>query len=121
MKAITCHREEALVLGGAIRLLVLNHDQHHVRLGIDAPPTIEVAAGECTLLRPCRRDLVAWHPDPHRLCRQIVARYPMAAGELRVLRGGVAYFGRDPCLFTRLEAYTLGHADATRCCAQHPE
>jgi hypothetical protein len=121
MKALTCHREDALVLGGAIRLLVLHHDRHRVRLGIEAPPAIEVTAGDCSTLRPRRRDLIAWHPDPQQLCRQIAARYPQAADGLRVLRGGVAYFGRDPCLFTRLESYTLGHADAARCCAQHPK
>jgi hypothetical protein len=119
MKALTCRREDALVLGGAIRLLVLHHDQHRVRLGIDAPPAIEVTAGDRTVLRPRRRDLVAWHPEAEQLCRQIAARYPQAAEDLRVLRTGVAYFGRDPCLLTQLEAYTLGHADATRCCAQH--
>ena len=120
MKALTCRREDALVLGGAIRILVLNHDQQRVRLGIEAPPAIEVTAGERTVLRPGRRDLVAWHSDPQQLCRQIAARYPQADVDLRVLRSGVAYFGTDPCLLTRLEAYTLGHADATRCCAQHP-
>lgn len=121
MKLLTCHREDAIVLGGAIRILVLHHDQHRVRLGVDASPAIEVTAGDRTAWRPRRRDLIAWHADPHRLCRQIVARYPAAADEVRVLRSGVAYFGGDPCLFTELEAYTLGHADATKCCAQHPK
>lgn len=120
MKALTCRREDALVLGGAIRILVLHHDRQRVRLGIEAPPAIEVIAADRSTLRLRRRDLIAWHADPQQLCRQIAARYPQAADELKVLRDAVAYFGTDPCLLTRLEAYTLGHADATKCCAQQP-
>ena len=119
MNALTCHREDALVLGGVIWILVLHHDDHRVRLGIDTPPAIEVTAGDRSELRPRRRDLIAWHPDPQQLCQQIAARYPRAADDLRVLRSGVAYFGTDPCLLTQLESYTLGHSDAMRCCAQH--
>ena len=120
MNVLTCRREDALVLGGTIRLIVLNHDRHCVRLGIEAPPAVDVTPADRAALRPRRRDLIAWHPDPQQLCRHIAARYPQAAGDLRVLRQGVAYFGSDPCLFTRLESYTLGHADATERCAQHP-
>lgn len=117
MHIITCRREEAFVLGGTIRILVLHHDRDRIRLGIAMSPEIDVAPGE---IPPRRRDLIAWHPDPQALVRQIAERFPAAADDVRAIRTGVAYFGTDLCLYSLLEAYTWGHADACRCFQTQP-
>jgi hypothetical protein len=106
--AITLHQEQSLRIGRTIRVLVLAARDGRVRLGIEAPPRIDVRRDESASYDPLRRDLVHWHPDPQRLVQLIRSRFPEVEDDLRLTRTGVAYFGPDPCLFALMAAFTDG-------------
>ena len=115
MKAFTRTQEQALVVGDTIRILVLGAGADGVRLGIDAPAGLDVQCEESW--EPAggrRRDLVVWHPDPHRLVERLIARFPAAAQTVRVVRTSVAYFGVDPCLYAQMTTYLQGVRDGER-------
>lgn len=111
MRAFTRRQEEGLVVGDAIRVLVLGVEANGVRLGVEVPVGVDVRREETW--EPGsgrRRDLVSWHPRPQQLAEAVVERFP-AAGEVRVVRTGVAYFGSDPCLFVQMAMYAQGVRD----------
>jgi sRNA-binding carbon storage regulator CsrA len=115
MRAFTRRQEQTLIVGEAIRVLVLGVGPEEVRLGLEVPAGMDVRLEETwESTDGRRRDLVAWHPDPHRLAELVAARFPTAAGEVRVVRTGVAYFGSDPCLYAQMAVYAQGLRDGER-------
>lgn len=113
VRTFTRGPEQSLLIDETIRVQVISSSTEHLRLLIDAGPGIDIVEEEqWEPLTGRRRDLLSWHPTPARVAKVLVDHFGCDPNDVRPIGCGVAYFGHDACLYTRMCEFVQGYRSA---------